>query len=287
MSLISSPSSFGNLGVLNTNISALNALNQLNAVNRELALHQLRLGTGSQQPRMEDGPSFFALQNKMRNQVRGKAMALDNIGDAKDMLSLAETGLLQIDNFLGQMRDLVVRAKNETLTSEQRDDVNRELSRLLWAIDQIADTTQFNESDALLDGGFNVLFQVGPNEDDVEQIQLGDFNVNALGIKLEDTNVQDADSANEALARIDFAINSVKDQLIDLGGIQRKLTALSDILGASMALEESQASRFGDSDAVAEQTEITRLQLLQQLAAASLSAANAQPQTILSLLLGQ
>jgi flagellin len=231
---------------------------------------------------MEDGPSFFSLSNKMRNQVRGKAMVLDNIGDAKDKLSVAETGLLQIDELLSQMRDLAVRGANDTLTDEQRDDINRELANIAWAIDQIATTTKFNEH--LLYGSKEV-FQIGPNENDIEAIEIGKFDSDTLNIEIEDVHVDDNEGARLSIARLDAAINMVKDQLNDLGGFARKLSALEAILSASMVAEESQASRFGDADIAREQTEI-KLQLMQQLVLANLAAANATPTQIVSGLFG-
>ena len=217
---IGSNIAFGDLNRPASNIGAMNFLNQLNAVTRDLAASQLRLATGSAQPRMEDGPSFFSLQNKMRNQVRGKEMAMDNIGDGKAMLSLAEAGLREIDEVLGQMRDLAVRGANDTLTDEQRDDINRELANIAWMIDQLSDTTRFNESDPLL-AGFEAVLQVGPNENDIEPIEIGDFDSESLGVNIENVNVSDSESARLSIARVDAAVNALKDQLNDIGGMQR------------------------------------------------------------------
>jgi flagellin len=292
------PSPTGNLIALgdplraNTNLASLNLLNQLNALNRDLAVHQLRIATGRQQPRMEDGASFFVLWNKMQNQIRGKQMALDNIGDAKDELSLAETGLLQIDDLLGRMRDLVLRGANDTLTSEQRDDIHRELDQLATAIDEIVQRTRFNEGGAgeqlLLDGGFTHTYQVGPNEEDFLQVHLGNFLADALHVNVDENevNVLNNDEARESIALIDFAINSVKDQLIDLGGLQSKLTKLEDILSSSIVAEESVASRFGDADLAREQVELAKLQLFNQLTTAQVATANTMPLQILGSLLG-
>jgi len=269
-----------------TNIHALTLLNQLSAVNRDMMVSQLRLATGLQQPRMEDGPSFFSLQNKMYNQVRGKAMALDNVGDSKDMLAMAEAGLKEIDELLGRMRDLAVRGANDTLTDEQRDDINRELANLGWIIDQVADTTRFNESDPLLNGGFSAVLQVGPNENDVEGVEIGDFNTDALGVGIEEVNVCDNESARLAIARVDAAVNALKDQLNDLGAYQLKLSVLEDLLAVSIVTEQSQKSRFGDADIAREQLDLTRLQLTQQLLTSTLAAANVMPSQIIAGLLG-
>jgi flagellin len=86
---------------------------------------------------------------------------------------------------------------------------------------------------------------------------------------------------------IDTAIDHVKDHLSDIGGFQRKLTALSTIHSQGMIAEESQASRFGDADLAKEQSEIAKLQLLEQLSLASLAAANIVPAQIIGGIVGR
>jgi flagellin len=115
--------------------------NQLRAISRELGVRQYRIASGRQQPRMEDGPSFFSIQNKMRNQVRGRQAAIDNIADASSMLNVLEVGLRSIDEVLGRMRDLTVRAANGIINFELREDIQLELDQLAMAIDLVANTT--------------------------------------------------------------------------------------------------------------------------------------------------
>ncbi|MDP7130776.1 MAG: hypothetical protein QF437_09815 [Planctomycetota bacterium] len=175
---------FGDPARARSNIAAWNLINQVNGLNREIAIRQLRLATGKQQPRMEDGASFFAVWNKMRNQVRGKEMALDNVGDAKDELSLAEAGMLRVDELLGRMRDLVIRSGNDSLTAEQREDIRQELKTLYMAIGDTVKRTRFNEGgeggDALLDG-FSHTYQVGPNEPDKFEVKIQNIMAGVTG----------------------------------------------------------------------------------------------------------
>jgi flagellin-like hook-associated protein FlgL len=85
---------------------------------------------------------------------------------------------------------------------------------------------------------------------------------------------------------LDDAINFVKDRLIDLGGVQTKLTSLLDVLTASETAEDSVASRFGDADLAKEQVELAKLQLFSQLATAQAAAANTLPSQLIAGLFG-
>ena len=276
-----------------SNIAAINAQNQLRVISREIGVRRYRIASGMQQPRMEDGPSFFSIQNKMRNQVRGRQAVIENIADASSLLTVLESGLREIDIVLGRMRDLVVRAANGVISSDLREDIQLELSQLVMVIDVIANSTSYNEQQ-LLTGEYKVTFQVGPNEGEEDMLMFGtwSFTPDELGIEVEDEDttgisVLDVESAKISIGLIDTAIDHVKDHLSDIGGFQRKLTALSTIHSQGMIAEESQASRFGDADLAKEQSEIAKLQLLEQLSLASLAAANIVPAQIIGGIVGR
>jgi flagellin len=269
-----------------SNIPALNLVEFLDTNNREIVSRQLRLATGERILRPEDGAAFYAISRKAEMYVRGKEMAIDNIGDAKDLLSLAEAGLLRIDELLGRMRDTVVRAANDTLTAEQREDVARELGQLASAIDEIVRRTRFNETDLMFDGGFEQTYQVGPSELGVDQItvKLGNFFAEALGIDPDSISVANNEEAQAAITAIDEAVGQVKDQLIRLGAVQSELTSLENVLSGSIPPEESVKSLYGDADIAQEQAALTRLNLFSQLAAAQAAAANGLSASVFNLL---
>ena len=233
-----------------TNIAAWNLINQVNGLNREIAIRQLRLATGKQQPRVEDGASFFTIWNKMKNQVRGKEMAIDNIGDAKDELSLAEAGMLQVDDMLGKMRDLLVRSASDTLTDEQREDVRQELLNLYMTISNIATRTRFNEGGAGEDGlldGFSHTYQVGPNETELDRYVVEIENILAgvtrafspeLGEKL--------DAMAQVLDGIPFGAGEnmaeeIRDYTSNMpaGGVRRAIEELANAFAQPEKLQSS------------------------------------------------
>jgi flagellin len=269
-----------------SNTPALNLVEFLDTNNREIISRQLRVATGERILRPEDGAAFYAISRKVEMQIRAKEMAIDNIGDAKDLLSVAEAGLLRIDEMLERMRDVVVRAANDTLTPEEREDVERELGQLASAIDEIVRRTRFNETDLMFDGGFEQTYQVGPSELSVNQItvKIGNFFSDALGIDPDSISVANNEDAQAAITAIDNAVGQVKDQLIRLGAIQSELTSLENVLSGSIPPEESVKSLYGDADIAQEQVALTRLNLFSQLASAQAAAANGLQSSVFSLL---
>jgi len=83
-----------------TNISAFNALSALRFVSRNSAKIQLKLATGLRINEVADDPAGFVLSRSLSARIRGLSVALDNIGTAKNVLSIAEGGLVyDIVNF--------------------------------------------------------------------------------------------------------------------------------------------------------------------------------------------
>jgi len=108
------------LSRINSNIGALNALNSLRIIQNDMALRQLRLATGNRITQAADDPAGFRIAVKLNARSRGLSQAVDNIGDARNMLSTAETGLTKIKDLLLTIRDKLVSGANDTLGSEER-----------------------------------------------------------------------------------------------------------------------------------------------------------------------
>ncbi len=101
---------------INTNIAAFNALNALKSVNRNLEKPQLKLATGLRINEVSDDPAGFVISKRLVARSRGLSVALDNVGTAKNVLSIAEGGLLSISDILIRMKELVTQAASDTLS---------------------------------------------------------------------------------------------------------------------------------------------------------------------------
>ncbi len=96
---------------VNTNIAALNSLNALNSINRNLEISQLKLATGLRINEVADDPAGFTISRRLDARSRGLSVALDNVGTVKNVLSIAEGGLLNIQKILIVMKEKVLQAR--------------------------------------------------------------------------------------------------------------------------------------------------------------------------------
>ena len=83
---------------------------------------------------------------------------------------------------------------------------------------------------------------------------------------------------------LNSAINYVSDARAMLGIQERRLGNIIDDIKAEEINVSAAKSRIWDADMATEISEFTRLQILQQSGTAILAQANAQPQSILTLL---
>ena len=130
---------------IRTNIGAMNALNSLKLVNNDLALRQLRLATGVRITKAADDPAGYRIAIKLKARSRGLGVALDNIADAKNMLSVAEGGITKIKDLLLDIRDKISQAANDTMGTEERLAIAQQVKEYLHEIVRIAHETRWND----------------------------------------------------------------------------------------------------------------------------------------------
>jgi flagellin len=155
--------------IINTNVAALNSYNQLSNTNNNMQKSLERLSSGSRINKAADDAAGLAISEKMNAQIRGLAQAQRNAQDGISMIQTAEGALKETHSMLQRMRELSVQAANDTNTTEDRVQIQKELHQLSTQIDDISDQTQFNTK-TLLNGdlvsGGSVgkqTFQVGAN----------------------------------------------------------------------------------------------------------------------------
>ena len=137
---------------INTNLMALNAQNKLRVNQSNVEKSIQKLSSGLRINSAADDAAGLAISEKMRAQVRGLRQAQDNAQDGISLIQTAEGALQQTTDILQRMRELVIKAQNTgVLTDNDRTSITSELSTLRDEIDRIATSTTFN-SKKLLNG---------------------------------------------------------------------------------------------------------------------------------------
>ena len=97
-------------------------------------------------------------------------------------------------------------------------------------------------------------------------------------------DISTASGAQQAVAIVDAAIADVDDQRADLGAVQNRLSTTISNLSNIRENVSASRSRIMDADFAVETANLAKYQVMQQAGTAMLSQANAQTQSVLSLL---
>lgn len=136
---------------LNQNVTALSAYSNLNRSSSRMDASIGRLSSGLRINHAADDAAGMTISEKMRSQIRCLSRAKLNCQDGMSMLQTAEGGLNESESIIHRMRELAIQAANDTLTSNDRLEIQKEINQLRDAIDDIADSTEYNTK-KLLDG---------------------------------------------------------------------------------------------------------------------------------------
>lgn len=271
---------------INTNIAAFNALNALKFINRNLEISQLRLATGLRINQVSEDPAGFTISKRLDARARGLSVALDNVGTTKNVLSIAEGGLLNIQNILITLKEKVTQAASDTLGSAERNAISTEINELTIEIDNIVAETTFNNI-ALIDGTYTgKSFQTGEGTTNTMVFSItADNTASGLGVDSANvsTRVFTASGSSIALSNVDSALDTIAEVLQNIGATISRLTFKESTLRVAITNTLATKSRILDADIASEQLRSTRLQILQQTATAQLAQANVAPQNVLAL----
>jgi flagellin len=197
--------SFGDFNRVNTNVTALSAQLSLNKINSELGDSRLKLSTGKRINSAEDNSAGYAIATKLNSRIKGLEQALQNVSDAKSVLDVVERAYTNILDILIEMKSLTIQGSNQVIEEEERSYIAYTLEGLAEDINDIAETTTFNDIQ-LLDGEFanknNSLIlsvQAGEGIDNIFDIELKAVNLKTLFTTQNNNDTDDALGAGDGI----------------------------------------------------------------------------------------
>jgi len=282
--------------IINHNMSAINANRQLGNVNRATMQSMEKLASGLRINKAGDDASGLAVSEKMRSQIRGLNQAVRNIEDGVSFIQTTEGYLQESQDILHRIRELSVQSANGIYSSEDRMQIQVEVSQLVDEINRIASHAQFNGMNVLTGRfaqdsatGDIMQLQVGANMDQSERIFIGTMSAQALGLANEQgaggiVTISTVESANRTIGLVDDALKRVSKQRADLGAYQNRFEMASK--GVAIAAENLQAaeSQIRDTNMASAMVEYTKNSILTQAGTAMLAQANLRTQSVLQLL---
>ncbi len=233
--------------IINTNLSALKAQAGGRVGQASLNTAMERLSTGLRINSAKDDAAGLAIAQRMTADVRGLSVAIRNAGDGISLAQTAESAMGEITNMLQRMRELSVQAANGTISNEDRQALQAEVTQLVGEMDNVASRTSFNGI-KLLDGSSTKLsLQTGSRAGETVQLAIGSARAGDLGTGnapgLTSTGAFEttagALTSNQALQANDLRINGV-------------------VIGSSREADDNLSSTAKEASALAKAAAINR-----------------------------
>ncbi len=305
--------------VVNTNTQSIFAQRALRTNTMNLERNIEHLSTGYRINRAADDAAGLSIASKLTTQVRGLDKAMQNASDGISLIQTAEGGLSVIQENLQRIRELVVQGTNGTNGESEKAAIQREINERIQIIDDIAQSTKFNNNALLYNGSsktlqtgyangetttlvltagvtsnagidIDVAFQATGTTADAGQLSEGvtnGFALNELSLGSSTVMAKDGSTStltSNAISEVDTMIDNISRMRSYLGAMQNSLESKIDYIDTAKENAMASRSRIQDVDVAAESSVLAKNQILQQTAATMLAQANAQPQIALQLI---
>ncbi len=182
---------------INHNIAALNTYNKLNSATNAQSKSMEKLSSGLRINSASDDAAGLAISEKMRGQIRGLDQAAKNAQDGISLIQTAEGALSETTDILQRMRELATQASNDTNTTTDRDEIQKEINSLTSEINRIGNTTEFN-TQKLLNGSKDSANSIAVG-DELTPAKAATLTVGDLTLTAKDSGVAGNDLSIEIL----------------------------------------------------------------------------------------
>ncbi|MDF1881777.1 flagellin [Sulfurimonas sp. MAG313] len=167
---------------INTNIAALNARNNAELTNRALDKSLGRLSSGLRITKAADDASGLVIADSLRTQANSLAQAVRNGNDAVGIIQTADGALDEYSKILDTIKVKAVQAASDGQNTNSRLAIQKDISRLMEELNNIATTTSFN-GQKLLSGSYtNKEFQIGANSNESVKASISSTQTAKVGL---------------------------------------------------------------------------------------------------------
>jgi flagellin len=230
----------------------------MNTSTREINSSIERFSTGSRINSAADDASGMMIANNLSSQARGAGQMIINATNDISMVQIAEGALGEATNIMQGIREKVVQASSESLSSSDRSVLQDDISKSLESLGKLYDSAEFNGKKLLSDSpGLSSLSKI---------------------------DVSSMESSQESLEIVDETLESTSSLRADYGSRQNQISSDINNLGANMVNSYQAASTIKDVDLAQESMNMKSIENLRTAGTFALVQANAQPKNVMSLL---
>jgi flagellin len=159
--------------IINTNVSSITAQEAATNTGKSISSSLEKLSTGLKINKASDDASGLAIADKLRTQATSIDQGVANGNSAVTLLQIADKSMAEQSNILDTVKAKLIQANTDTTSSDGREAIKKDISKLLEQLDNIAKQTNYNGTSLLQAArGDNsesagLSFQVGESDTDL------------------------------------------------------------------------------------------------------------------------
>jgi len=273
-----------------TNTGAMVALTNLNQITTNLKATENQVSTGLKVSSAQDNASVFAVAQGLRGNIKSYDAVSTSLAGTQGVLSVATSAATSVSNSMQDIKTKLTQLSDDSLTATQRSYYNNDLSALVNQVNTsfIAGATyngvnllSSSTSHAVIaDVNGNTITYGGTTDQLSSAMTTFIAAVTAEMLATSGATALAAINGSGAWDTFNNAVNAVLD---NLGSLNH---SVSSQITFNQSVSDSTSTGLGalvDADLAKESAALTAIQTEQQLATQTLSIANQQPQSLLSL----
>jgi flagellin len=230
------------------------------------------LSSGKRINSASDDAAGLAISETLRGDIASARQGSRNAGAAVSMIQTADAAAGKIGDNLIRMKELTTQASGGTLTTKQKEIVQKEFDQLAAQNQQIADTTEYNGKK---------LFK-----EDQTDVALDGQVVQVKTEAIDNATADLVNNAPDAAKTVDKAINQINALRGGFGSMVNQIETAGQTLDNKAENIMAAESRISDVDVAREIATLTNAKVRSQVAAATQVQANLYGDIVKSLLGG-
>jgi flagellin len=245
---------------INTNVVALSSHATGAANNRNIGESLEKLSSGLRINKAADDASGMAIANSLRSQANTLGQSIKNANDGIGIMQTADKAIDEQSKILDTIKTKATQAAQDGQTEDTRKAIQKDITKLMEELDNIAETTSFN-GQSLLSGQYtDKKFQIGANANETISLDINATSSDKIGhTRFETGAVMTASVSNVQLKFVD--VDGMKDVQLEsvvishsagtgIGVLAETINKQSEQLGvkASWTVTETAISAAGGGD---------------------------------------
>jgi flagellin len=217
---------------VNTNINALNAQVQANSTNKALSSSLEKLSSGLRINKAADDASGMAIADSLKSQSSSLGQAIKNANDAVGVIQIADNAMDEQLNILNTIKTKATQAAQDGQTTDTREAIQADITKLLGALDNIATTTSFN-GQSLLNGSYtNKSYQVGAYSQQTVDMTINSTHSSKIGdVRFETgTNITTANTVTMTFSAVDGQNDITLESVVISNSVGTGIGVLADTI---------------------------------------------------------